>query len=67
MKCADGRIYTGCTKDFIQRMANHGSGKVSFTKSRLPASIIAKLDFLEKKKAFELESYLKPGSGKNIR
>ena len=64
LKCADGKIYTGCTHDFAQRIECHRRGMASFTKSRLPVSVIVKIDFYEKKNAFEFEGYLKSGSGK---
>jgi putative endonuclease len=45
-------------------MDSHVNGMVSYTKSRLPIAVIVKIEFADRKKAFDFESYLKSGSGK---
>ena len=37
LKCSDGSLYTGSTKDVDRRLREHQSGKASrYTRSRLP-------------------------------
>ena len=64
LKCADGKLYTGCTKGLDERLARHNNGYVPATANRLPV----KLDFYfaigDKYKAFEFGKYLKSGSGR---
>jgi hypothetical protein len=38
--CADGKPYTGCTRDFEQRLLQHQAGNVKSTQLRLPVSVI---------------------------
>jgi putative endonuclease len=61
--CADGKPYTGCTTDFERRLAVHKAGNVKSTQLRLPVSVILKVIFYDKYKAFAFEKYLKSGSG----
>jgi putative endonuclease len=63
LKCSDGSFYTGCTSDLTQRLTRHSAGYVETTKSKLPIVLIFSCAFLDKKKAFEFEKYLKSGSG----
>ncbi|GAB3332739.1 GIY-YIG nuclease family protein [Marivirga atlantica] len=64
LKCADGKIYTGCSGNLKQRLEAHQKGQVGFTKSRLPVELITYIAFKDKIKAFQFEKYLKSGSGK---
>jgi putative endonuclease len=64
LRCSDDKIYTGCTGDFNRRLEDHRMGLGGFTSSRLPLSIIVKVDFYDKQRAFDFERYLKSGSGK---
>lgn len=63
LKCKDG-FYVGCTDNLKDRLNRHQKGQVPATAKRLPI----KLDFYfainDKYKAFELEKYLKSGSGR---
>ena len=61
--CSDGKPYTGCTRNFEQRLARHQEGSVNSTKYRLPLSVILKVIFYDKYRAFAFEKYLKTGSG----
>jgi putative endonuclease len=37
LRCADGTLYTGITKDLDRRLAQHQAGKASrYTRARLP-------------------------------
>lgn len=62
--CNDGTYYTGCTSDLEERLKRHHNKEVSYTKSRLPLSLIIFITFSDKYKAFAFEKYLKSGSGK---
>ena len=64
LKCADGKPYTGCTKDLEERFARHQNGYVSATKDRRPVELITQIAFNDKYKAYEFEKYLKSGSGR---
>ena len=64
LNCADGKIYTGCSKNFEDRLIRHQTGQVKATQSRLPVSVILKITFYCKHKAFAFEKYLKSGSGR---
>jgi putative endonuclease len=64
LRCNDEKIYTGCTGNLENRLANHCKGRVSFTKTRLPVELITYIAFKDKYKAYYFEKYLKAGSGK---
>ena len=64
LSCADGKIYTGCTSNFDDRMSRHQEGFVESTSDRRPISLLLKITFYEKYKAFAFERYLKSGSGR---
>ncbi|ARN77115.1 hypothetical protein BST97_03405 [Nonlabens spongiae] len=63
LKCNDGKFYTGCSSNFEQRLEAHQNGEVSFTKTRLPVTVVQLSQFIDKKKAYDFERYLKSGSG----
>jgi putative endonuclease len=64
LTCADGSIYTGCTSNLDARLKRHQDGLVASTKFRRPLSLIVKIVFADKYKAFNFEKYLKSGSGR---
>lgn len=64
LKCADGTIYTGCTSNLENRLAQHSKGEVKYTSTRLPVQLIVYTTFLNENQAFEFEKYLKSGSGR---
>jgi putative endonuclease len=64
LKCNDGTYYTGCTSDMIDRLNRHNNGHVKYTSSRLPVDLIVTINFNDKYKAYDFETYLKSGSGK---
>ncbi|MEQ8423967.1 MAG: GIY-YIG nuclease family protein [Cyclobacteriaceae bacterium] len=64
LRCSDNSSYTGCTNNIDNRMERHNKGQVHYTKSRLPAELVAYLAFPDKYKAYEFEKYLKSGSGR---
>ena len=60
LKCADGKIYTGCTGNLEERLLRHQNGHVSYTSSRLPVKLIGYTAFADKYRAFDFEKYLLP-------
>ena len=62
----DKNLYIGSTDNIRWRLAEHNSGKVDSTKSRLPFSLEAYIAVKDKARAIELEQYFKTGSGKAI-
>lgn len=63
LKCANGKYYTGYTTNITNRLIAHRNGEVSFTKDKLPVELVYLSLFTNKQKAYDLERYLKTGSG----
>lgn len=63
LKCKDG-FYIGCTDNLKDRFERHKNGHVPATKNRTPVSLEFYVAVKDKYKAFELEKYLKSGSGR---
>jgi putative endonuclease len=63
LKCNDGLFYTGCTSDLDKRVSRHNAGYIESTRSKLPVVLIFSCAFMDMKKAFDFEKYLKSGSG----
>ena len=41
LRCGDGTLYTGITKDLERRLAQHLAGRASrYTRSRLPVTLV---------------------------
>jgi predicted GIY-YIG superfamily endonuclease len=41
LRCGDGSLYTGITKDLERRLAQHRAGRASrYTRSRLPVALV---------------------------
>jgi putative endonuclease len=64
LQCSDNSFYTGCTSDLCNRIHSHSKGENTYTKVRLPVTLVFYSAFLNKYKAYEFEKYLKSGSGK---
>jgi predicted GIY-YIG superfamily endonuclease len=64
LECADNTYYTGCTSDLDDRLNRHAKRENTYTKDRLPVTLIYYSAFHDKYKAYEFEKYLKSGSGK---
>lgn len=63
IKCANGKYYTGYTININGRLIAHNKGEVSFTKDKLPVTLVHLSLFINKQKAYDFERYLKSGSG----
>ena len=64
LKCVDGTVYTGCTNNINDRLNRHNKGEVKYTSTRLPIIVVVTINFRDKYRAFNFETYLKSGSGK---
>ena len=64
LKCKNNNIYTGCTSDLKERVIRHVDSHVLVTKERRPVEPISYTAFKDKYMVFELEKYLKSGSGR---
>jgi predicted GIY-YIG superfamily endonuclease len=62
--CKDKKPYTGCTSNLKERIERHKKGNVPATRDRLPIKLVSYFAFSDKYKAFNLEKYLKSGSGR---
>ena len=63
LSCKNG-FYVGCTENLKERFERHENGYVPATKNRLPIKLDFYVCIRDKYKAFELEKYLKSGSGR---
>jgi len=59
----DKTYYIGATDNLKERMKRHNSGNVSYTSARRPYKLVWYCAFMDKKKAYDFEKYLKTGSG----
>ena len=68
LKCADGSLYCGVTKNLKKRLSKHNDGTASkYTRSRLPVQLVAVGKDLTKSKAFKIEYQIKKlPAGKKI-
>jgi len=68
LRCSDGSLYCGVTRDIDSRLTKHNQGKASkYTRSRLPVELAAIRQNLSKSEAYRLEQYIKTlPAGKKI-
>ena len=60
LRCADGTLYTGWTKDLKERLKTHNAGKGGkYTRSRLPVELVYREEFETKEEAMSREWHLK--------
>jgi predicted GIY-YIG superfamily endonuclease len=64
LKCANGRLYIGCTNNLKERLERHSNGHVSATKGVLTVKLVTYTCFPNKYTTFNFEKYLKSGSGR---
>jgi putative endonuclease len=63
LKCSNDTYYTGFTTNIQNRLKAHNNKEVHYTKDKLPLCLIHISFFINKKKAYDFERYLKSGSG----
>ncbi len=60
VRCANGSLYTGYTKDIGARMAAHNEGKGGrYTRAHRPVELIASWNFATKREALQVEYRIK--------
>jgi len=60
LKCSDGSLYTGITTDICRRLKEHNNKKGgSYTRSRLPATLLYKENCLNRSQALKRELQVK--------
>ena len=60
LRCADGSLYCGITKDLETRIARHNAGKgAKYTRSRLPVRLVAASGELSRSDALKVEHAVK--------
>ena len=60
VKCRDGTLYTGWTKDLCKRMQTHNLGKgAKYTKTRLPVRLVYYEEHETKQEAMKREYAIK--------
>ena len=64
LKCNMGTFYTGATNNLETRLGQHETGKIFYTKNRLPVRLVYFEACLVKSDAYRRERYLKTGMGK---
>ncbi len=64
LKCRDDSIYIGHSASLEQRLAEHQSGQVSWTRSRLPVHLLHTEVFATREQAVRREKQLKTGFGR---
>lgn len=60
LKCSDGTLYTGWTKDLNKRIETHSKGKgAKYTRCRLPVELVYFEEFVDKISAQRREYEIK--------
>ena len=60
LRCADGSLYTGITKDVNRRCEQHNAGTASrYTRGRLPASVVYQEPQATRSRALKREAAIK--------
>ncbi len=61
LRCADGTLYTGCTKNLAKRLREHNSGTAGakYTRSRRPVTMVYTEEVLDISAALAREAALK--------
>lgn len=63
LKYANGKYYAEYTRNINNRLIVHNKREVSFTKDKLPITLVHLSLFSDKQKAYDFQCYLKTGSG----
>jgi predicted GIY-YIG superfamily endonuclease len=64
LKCKNSNYYIGCIQNLFARLEKHKVGLVKYTSNKRPIELVTYICFNNKYKAFEMEKYLKSGSGR---
>lgn len=59
LKCCDGSYYVGSTRNIDNRLEYHKTGKVKYTKSRLPVELIFLKKFINYSESLQFETKVK--------
>lgn len=60
LRCRDNTLYTGITNNITRRLSAHNKGTASrYTRSRLPAELMAASGFMSRAEALRLEIKIK--------
>ena len=60
LRCGDGSLYTGWTKDLVRRVRSHAAGKgAKYTRSRLPVALVYRERCADRSEAMRRECELK--------
>ena len=59
LKCANGQYYVGSTRIITKRLNDHKNGKVKFTRSKRPLTLIFVKEFQNYKLALNFEKKVK--------
>src|SRR5947209_1249192 len=60
LRCADGSLYTGITKDVKRRCQQHNAGTASrYTRSRLPVKLVYRENHASQSSALKREAAIK--------
>ena len=61
LRCADGSLYTGYTKDLARRLVQHNAGPrgARYTRSRRPVSLVYSATFRTLRRALQREYEIK--------
>jgi putative endonuclease len=60
VRCANGSLYTGYTKNVEQRIAAHNAGKGGrYTRAHRPVELVASWQFVTKRAAMQVEYQIK--------
>ena len=60
VRCADGSLYTGITKDVVRRCTQHNAGTASkYTRSRCPVELVFREDHPDQSSALKRELEIK--------
>ena len=65
LRCNDGKLYIGSTRDIGKRLQAHQTGRVKTTKHRRPVQILYKEELENYSAARKRELYLKTGTGRD--
>lgn len=60
VRCANGALYTGYTRNVVRRIASHNAGRgARYTRSHLPVSLVATWTFNSRAAALRAEREIK--------